>query len=203
MKCFIDRELDLDFVPQLFMTGMGIIFFNEKDSVQITQCFCATRSQLQHTYHGVCAQMACIYDMDIKLHPRVMRGKMSIFFLRASSTNRWSWTRSGVSTWIGDDYRTHPCPNSYSGLKLLRPRKMAAISQTTFSNAFSLMKIYMIQISLNFVPKGPINNISALVQVMAWHRLGDKPLAEPIMVSLMTHICVTRSQWDNWLYRHV
>ena len=30
---------------------------------------------------------------------------------------------------------------------------------------------------------------------MAWHRLGDKPLSEPMMVSLMTHICVTRPQW--------
>ena len=32
-----------------------------------------------------------------------------------------------------------------------------------------------IKISLKFVPKGPINNIPALVQIMAWHRPGDKP----------------------------
>ena len=30
---------------------------------------------------------------------------------------------------------------------------------------------------------------------MAWRRPGDKPLSEPIMVSLLTHICVTRPQW--------
>ena len=52
-----------------------------------------------------------------------------------------------------------------------------------------------IKISLKFVPKGPINNIPALVQIMAWHRPGDKPLSEPIMFSLLTHICVTRPQW--------
>ena len=52
-----------------------------------------------------------------------------------------------------------------------------------------------IKISLKFVPKGPINNIPALVQVMAWRRSGDKPLSEPMMVSLPTHICVTRPQW--------
>ena len=46
-----------------------------------------------------------------------------------------------------------------------------------------------------FVPKGPINNIPALVQIMAWRRPGDKPLSEPIMVSLLTRICVTRPQW--------
>ena len=54
-----------------------------------------------------------------------------------------------------------------------------------------------LQISLKFVPKGPINNIPALVQIMAWRRPGDKPLSEPMMVSLPTRICVTRPQWVN------
>ena len=49
--------------------------------------------------------------------------------------------------------------------------------------------------SLKFVPKGPINNIPALVQIMAWRRPRDKLLSEPMMVSLLTHICVTRPQW--------
>ena len=40
----------------------------------------------------------------------------------------------------------------------------------------------LIKISLKFVRKGPINNIPALVQIMAWHRPGDKPLSEPMMV---------------------
>ena len=52
-----------------------------------------------------------------------------------------------------------------------------------------------IKMSLKFVPKGPINNISAMVQIMAWRRSGDKPLFEPMMVSLPTHICVARPQW--------
>ena len=49
-------------------------------------------------------------------------------------------------------------------------------------------------ISLKFVSKGPINNIPALVQIMAWRRSGYKPLSEPIMVSLLMHICATRPQ---------
>ena len=61
-----------------------------------------------------------------------------------------------------------------------------------------------IKISLRFIPKGPINNIRALVQIMAWRRPGDRPLSEPMMVNLLTHICVTRPQWVNelllWLY---
>ena len=52
-----------------------------------------------------------------------------------------------------------------------------------------------IKISLKFLPKSPITNITALVQIMAWCRPGDKPLSEPLMVSLMTHICVTRPEW--------
>ena len=32
------------------------------------------------------------------------------------------------------------------------------------------------------VPKGPINDISALAQIMAWRRSGDKPLSEPMII---------------------
>ena len=59
-----------------------------------------------------------------------------------------------------------------------------------------------IKISLKFVPKGSIYNIPVLVQIMAWRRPGDKPLSETMMVSLLTHISVTRPQWVNlncWL----
>ena len=49
-------------------------------------------------------------------------------------------------------------------------------------------------ISLKFVPKVQINNISAMVQ-MAWCRPGDKPSSELMMVSLVMHICVTRPHW--------
>ena len=55
-----------------------------------------------------------------------------------------------------------------------------------------------IKISLKFVPKGPINNNPALVQIMAWRRSGNKPLSEPMLVSLLTYICVTRPQWVKW-----
>ena len=53
----------------------------------------------------------------------------------------------------------------------------------------------LIEISLRFVPKAPISNIPALVQIMVWRQPGDKPLSGPMMVSLLTHICVTRPQW--------
>ena len=52
-----------------------------------------------------------------------------------------------------------------------------------------------IKISMKFVPKGSINIIPALFQIMTWRRPGDKPLSEPMVISLPTHICVTRPQW--------
>ena len=51
-----------------------------------------------------------------------------------------------------------------------------------------------LKISLKFVSKVRINNIPALVQIMAWRRPGDKPLSIPMMVSLLTHLCVSRPQ---------
>ena len=78
--------------------------------------------------------------------------------------------------------------------------KIDAVSQMTLSNAFFFNENVRIaiKISLKFVPKGPINNNPALVQIMAWRRPGDKPLSEPMMISLLTHICVTRPQWVNF-----
>ena len=37
------------------------------------------------------------------------------------------------------------------------------------------------KISLGYVPWGPINNMSALVQIVAWRRPGDKTLSEPML----------------------
>ena len=48
----------------------------------------------------------------------------------------------------------------------------------------------LIKISLKFAPRGQINNVPALVQIMAWCQPGDKPLSEPMLVSLLTHICI-------------
>ena len=52
----------------------------------------------------------------------------------------------------------------------------------------------LIKFSLKYVHKAPIDNNTALVQIMAWRRSGEKPLSEPMMISLPTHICITRPQ---------
>ena len=52
----------------------------------------------------------------------------------------------------------------------------------------------LFKISLKFLTGVQINNIPALAHIMAWRRLGDKPLSEPMMVRLLAHTCVTRLQ---------
>ena len=79
----------------------------------------------------------------------------------------------------------------------LRPRQNERrFAGDTFKHIFLNENVRIsIKIALKFVPKGPINNNPSLVQIMAWRRSGDQPLSKPMMVSLLTHICVTRPQW--------
>ena len=62
--------------------------------------------------------------------------------------------------------------------------KMSAIlSDNIFKCIFFNENFYiLIRISLKFVPKGPITNKWALVQVMVWRRNCDKPLPEPMPI---------------------
>ena len=72
------------------------------------------------------------------------------------------------------------------------------VADGIFNSIFLNENVWIsLQISLKFVAMVRINNISALLQIMAWRLPGDKPLSEPMMVSLLTHICVTWPQWVN------
>ena len=42
----------------------------------------------------------------------------------------------------------------------------------------------LIKVLLKFVYNGPIDNNPAWVQIMAWHRIGDKPSSEPKLTQL-------------------
>ena len=88
-----------------------------------------------------------------------------------------------------------------AAINTLRPRQDGRhFADDIFKCIFLNENVWIpIKISLNFVTKGPINNIPVLVPIMAWCRPDDKPLSEPMMVSLLTHICVTRPQWVNRL----
>ena len=90
-------------------------------------------------------------------------------------------------------------------LNTLRPRQNGDIFEYIFFNENVWIPI---KISLMFVPKGPINNIPALVQIMDWRWPGSKPLSGPMMV-YFTDAYITRPQWvillkpeDLWWYQN-
>ena len=78
----------------------------------------------------------------------------------------------------------------------LKPRQHGChFTDDTFKRIFLNENVrILVKLSLVFVHKGTINNIQVLVQIMAWHWPGHKPLSEPMMVSLLTYICVTGPQ---------
>ena len=107
------------------------------------------------------------------------------------------------------------CPTlcNYGNLfNTLRPRQNGRhFADDTFNRTFVNENVRIsIKFSLKFVPKVPINDITSLVQIMAWCRRGDKPLYEPTLLSLLTHIWDTRPQWvlkrqvlKWWSYKQV
>ena len=79
----------------------------------------------------------------------------------------------------------------------VRPRQMAGrhFADNTFKRILLNENVKtLLNTSLNSVTRGPINNIPCL--------FGAKPLSEPMMVSLLTYICVTRPQWVSKASTH-
>ena len=74
-------------------------------------------------------------------------------------------------------------------LTLWGRNKMADILLTICSNTFFNIDIWIpINISVKFAPGVPINNIPALVSIMAWQGPGDKLLSQLMMASLLTYL---------------
>ena len=146
-------------------------------------------------------------DADQRKH----QSPASLAFVRGihrrpvNSPNKWPVTRKMYpfddviicALIVMQNGQTKTIPVGNDTLNTLRPRQNGRhFADDIFKCIFLNENVWIpIEISLKFVPKGPINNIPALVWIMAWRRPGEKPLSEPMMVSLLTHICVTRPQW--------
>ena len=86
---------------------------------------------------------------------------------------RYIWTQ-----WI------HGCSHS-ACINTLRPRQNGCyFPDSIFKWIFLNENVWIpirFRISLNFVPKVPIDNGPALIQIMAWCLTGNKPWSEPVM----------------------
>ena len=88
------------------------------------------------------------------------------------------------------------CPTCcVSNINSFRPRTNGRHIADDIFKCIPLNENVWIPIKISL--KCPIINILALVQIIAWCWPGDKPLSEPMIVSLLTHICVTRPRWVN------
>ena len=68
----------------------------------------------------------------------------------------------------------------YVSISTMRPRRnIRHFADDIFKCFFPNEIVWIsIEISLTFIPKGQINNIPVLVQIMVWYRPGDKPSSE-------------------------
>ena len=139
-------------------------------------------SSLQEVYHTATWIGDILRWQDFQINSLKRESCILIEISLMCVSNCWTDNKSALTQiiWCCTAYKLLPELKTLS-LRHWGQDKMA-IFQTTFWNAPT---------------KGPIENIPALVQIMAWRRPGDKPLSEPLMIRLSTHICVTRPQWVN------
>ena len=116
-----------------------------------------------------------------------------------------AWCRQATSHYLNQCW-----PNSMPPYGVTRPQWVNTLSlrqngrhfaEDIFKCIFLNENVWiLISISLKYMfPKYPINIIPALVQIMACSLSGGRPLSEPMLVSLLTYICVTWPHWVNSL----
>ena len=141
-----------------------------------------------------------IYVVTPARYERDYQQVAGVWWWKTGKMDTWNWLSNQRSTptphhplVTNDPTQHHATPT----LNTLRPRPNRRHFADEIFKCISENENGWISpsISLKFVPKVRINNIPALVQIMAWRRPGDKPLSEPMMVRLPTHICVTLPQW--------
>ena len=110
--------------------------------------------------------------------------------------SKYSWIRSLLSIDVALTL-SFTLFNKIYAINTSRPRQNGRhFPDDIFKWIFLNENIWIsIDVSLKFVANGRINNIPALVQIMAWRREGDKPLSEPMILSLLTQMFVARPQW--------
>ena len=107
---------------------------------------------------------------DLRLNKRLSKQPWGWWL----ETPSWSlWRQCNVSSMIPYGITEPQWVNS------LRPRQYRRhFADDIFKCIFLNENVWIsITLSLKFVPNGPIKDIAALVQIMAWRRSGNKPLS--------------------------
>ena len=83
--------------------------------------------------------------------------------------------------------------------------KIAAISQTAFSNAISSIKISNSRLSLHWrlFLSFQLTMFQNLAQIMVWCPVNDKPLSGSLMLNVLMHICLNNHNENAWLLLYI
>ena len=185
--------LRIPFARSLFLLvnvkALTFWFWHRKMSCALWCPFCLGLNVLSHYDRGK-AHEACIIDSKACVKSL---GNLIWNFMKTTVNNVLLIKSVVIYWWLS---RLISCPH-IMGLNTLRARQNCRhFADDIFKRIFLNENVWIsLKIWLNFVSKVPINNIPAMVQIMVWRRSGDKPLSQPMMISLLTHICVTRPQW--------
>ena len=117
----------------------------------------------------------CHYTCNTVNYLQYLHNRHRITWLRVRGMGCLLWVQTDVLLQLWQYCMQHHVNSSPPGQN---GRHFDAIFKGIFLNENDSVPI---QISPKFVPKSPIDNKPALVQVMAWRRTGDKPLPEPMM----------------------
>ena len=102
----------------------------------------------------------------------------------------WTMFENLMKTHPGPLFSDRSADMAGQHLTYLPLDKMAAILADDIFNCIFLsenVKI-LIQISLKYVSRSPIDNTPAMVYVMAWHQTSDKPFPGPMLTHFMMHM---------------
>ena len=123
--------------------------------------------------------------------------RCAAIYRQVSPTNVNNIVRSKKNVFEITDIWRSICTNLNIPLRVnsWRPRRNRRhFADDNFKCIFFSENVFIsIKCWLKFIPKGPISNIPALFQIMAWRRPGDKPLFEPMMIILLAHFAHTAS----------
>ena len=123
----------------------------------------------------VCAYMACYIRIITLNHVVANYGQLDLVF------NSSFWFMTKITPKLCCVGHPQICHTPFNSLRSRQNRRHFA--DDVFKCNFLNENVWIpIKNSLKFVPRGPFNNIPALVQIMAWRRTGDKPLSEPMMI---------------------
>ena len=106
--------------------------------------------------------------------------RVVIIFMVSTSVKLWSTQVPLLNLVYYEWFNPPQCrPNT------LKLRQNGCHIEEEILKHISLIENYciMILISLNIVPRGPINIKPILIQTKAWHGTGKKSLSEPVMAS--------------------